>query len=214
MRLVFRLVKVQQGIVGGVGDGDRGFQLMGDVVGEVAFHLFQRLLPQNGADKYPECEDKDNQNDERGSQYARHLLQHQLRDGLYPKTVALVGIEVKGVVVLLGVRAGDISGSTGNGQRVHECVRRVFVARVDMLQTVGQRDAPVFQLKGQQAVVHEDVGVGDNVQTGVQTSLEIGGEFQHAVLVAQNHIQPVFGSQGGLGRVTGIFYGGFQLLLG
>lgn len=52
--LFFRLVKVQQGIVGGIGYGDRGFQLMGDIVGEITFHLFQCLLPQDGADEYPE----------------------------------------------------------------------------------------------------------------------------------------------------------------
>ena len=52
--LFFCLIEVQQSIVGGIGYGDRGFQLMGDIVGEITFHLFQCLLPQDGADEYPE----------------------------------------------------------------------------------------------------------------------------------------------------------------
>lgn len=67
---------------------------------------------------------------------------------------------------------------------------RCFVVRIDMLQAVGQRDAPVFELKGEQAVVYKDIGVGNDIQAGVQAALEICGEFQHAVLVAQNNIQP------------------------
>ena len=91
---------------------------------------------------------------------------------------------------------------------------RCFVVRIDMLQAVGQRDAPVFELKGEQAVVYKDIGVGNDIQAGVQAALEICGEFQHAVLVAQNNIQPAVCPQCGLGRNIGVFYGGFQLLLG
>ena len=91
---------------------------------------------------------------------------------------------------------------------------RGLVVRIDMLQAVGQRDAPVFELKGEQAVVYKGIGVGDDIQAGVQAALEICGEFQHAVLVAQNHIQPAVCPQCGLGRITGVFYGGFQLFLG
>lgn len=42
-----------------------------------------------------------------------------------------------------------------------------FVVRIDMLQAVGQRDAPVFELKGEQAVVYKDIGVGNDIQAGV-----------------------------------------------
>lgn len=151
LRLVFRLVKVQQGIVGGVGDGDRGFQLMGDVVGEVAFisssvfcRRMVRISTQNAKIRIIRMT----------SEVASMLTSYfntscvtgSIKDGSFG------GIEVEGVVVLLGVRAGGISGSTGNGQRVHECVG-ASLSLVDMLQTVGQRDAPVFQLKAQQAVV-------------------------------------------------------------
>ena len=45
--LFFRLVKVQQSIVGCIGNGDRGFQFMGDVVGEVAFNLLECIFPQD-----------------------------------------------------------------------------------------------------------------------------------------------------------------------
>ena len=97
--LFFRLVKVQQGIVGGIGYGDRGFQFVGDVVGKVAFHLLQRLLLQDGADKYPEREAEDDEDNERGSQNARHLLQHQRGNGFHPKAVALMGTDVESVLV-------------------------------------------------------------------------------------------------------------------
>ena len=36
----------------------------------------------------------------------------------------------------------------------------------------------------------------------MQSALEVGGEFQHTVLVAQNHIQSPFGTQCGLGRAV------------
>ena len=57
----FRLVKVQQGIVGGIGYGDKGFQFVGGAVGKVAFHLLQRLFAADGADKYPEREAEDDE---------------------------------------------------------------------------------------------------------------------------------------------------------
>ena len=40
-----------------------------------------------------------------------------------------------------------------------------------MLQAVGQRDAPVFELKGEQTVVYKGIGVGDDIQAGVQAAV-------------------------------------------
>ena len=60
LRIIAR-IEVEQGVIGGVGHGHRGLELMGDVVGEVALHFFQALLLEHGMDQEPEgeCEDKE-----------------------------------------------------------------------------------------------------------------------------------------------------------
>ena len=45
--------------------------------------------------------------------------------------------------------------------------RRCFVVCIDMLQAMGQRDAPVFELKGEQAVVYKDIRVGNDIQAEI-----------------------------------------------
>ena len=60
LRIIAR-IEVKEGVVGGVGDGYRCLEFVGDVVGEVALHLFQALLLEHGMDQEPEgkCEDKE-----------------------------------------------------------------------------------------------------------------------------------------------------------
>ena len=41
--LVCRTAVVQQYIIGGIGNGDRGFQLMRHIIGEICFKFFHRL---------------------------------------------------------------------------------------------------------------------------------------------------------------------------
>ena len=55
---------------------------MGDVVGEVAFHFFQRLLAQEGADEEAERKPQDNQYQRRGGEDACHLGEHDAFDRL------------------------------------------------------------------------------------------------------------------------------------
>ena len=62
--LFLRLVEVEQSVVGGICYGDGGFQFVGDVVGEIALHLFQCLLFQDGAYQEPEGESEYDQNNE------------------------------------------------------------------------------------------------------------------------------------------------------
>src|SRR5574344_323329 len=73
---VTRHIEVEQRLIGGIRHGNGRFQFMGDVVGEVRLHLIQCLLLQNGMDKIPECQYQNEQNDERGYQYAFHLVQY------------------------------------------------------------------------------------------------------------------------------------------
>ncbi len=61
---VVGLMEVEQGIGGGIGHGDGCLQFVGDVVGEVALHLLQRLLPQDGTDEVLEGEAEDEEDDQ------------------------------------------------------------------------------------------------------------------------------------------------------
>ena len=49
--LVGLLVKVEQGVVGGIGHGNGRLQLVGDVIGEVGLHLIECALPEDGLDQ-------------------------------------------------------------------------------------------------------------------------------------------------------------------
>ena len=190
--LVGVLAEVQQGVVGGVGYGDGGLQLVGDVVGEVVLHLLQRALAQQGADKVPEGEAQDEHDAGRRGQYARHLPQHQSAHGLRGEPVEPLAVQVVAVLIGLGPGGGGVACRAPHAQCVDVGVGRIYrIAAVQVRQSVGHVEPAAPQLVVQQAVVGGEVRVVYDVQPRMQSPLEVARQLLHGVLAAEEEAHVV-----------------------
>ncbi|CDB10651.1 unknown [Bacteroides sp. CAG:633] len=197
---VVGLVEVEQGIGGGIGHGNGGFQFVGDVVGKVAFHFLQRLLPQDGVDEVPEGEAEDEEDDRRSYQYACHLPQHEASQRFGGKTIDIVFRRGEGVLVADGIGTGHIAGcaACGQGIGIEPAVLGV-VARVQVLQAVAYGDVHFPEAGVEQAVVYTEIGTSQYVEPRVQSALQVNGHAGHGALVAQQHVEPLLCMKHGVG---------------
>ena len=197
---VVGLMEVEQGIGGSISHGDGRLQLVGDVVGEVALHLLQRLLPQDGADEVPEGETEDEEDDRRGDEDARHLPQDEAAQWLGGEPVDIVAGGREGILVADGIGAGYIAGCTARSQGIciHPAVMDV-IARVEVLQAVADGDVHLPEAGVEQAVVYTEIGTCQYVEPRVQSALQVNGHAGHSTLVTQQHIKSLLCMKHGTG---------------